>query len=804
MTAREALRGHWPEYLMEAAGLGAFMLSACTFAVLLEHPASPLYSALPYPSARRAIGGLAIGLTAIAIIYSPWGRRSGAHLNPAVTLAFWRLGRVPRHDAIFYVAAQFIGGAAGVLGAWAVFGERLAHPATRFAITMPGPAGVAVAFIAEAIISFVLITVVLHVSSSRFERFTALCAGALIALYILLEAPFSGMSMNPARSLASAIAAGDLRALWIYFVAPPLAMFIAASLYARRKAAGCAKLFHARDQRCIFCEQRPRRADRRRIVVLGGGFGGVYVAHRLEQLFGGKGDYEIVLVSKENYFVFQPMLPEVISGSIGLTDLVCPLRRLLPMTEVHVREVESVDLERRVVVTAPGFQPHAHEIPFDHLVLALGNVTDFRGLHGLPEHAFPFKNLQDALDLRNHVIRALDEAAIEAHDMRLRKQLLTFVVAGGGFSGVEVVAELNDMVRHVITHYPSIDPSEIRVTLVHSQDRILPEVDEKLALYAQDLLRKRGVEILLDTKLAAASGEEAVLADGRRIPTRTLVSTVPSFPHPLIEKLRLPKARGGRIQVSSELEVAGVSGVWALGDCAAVPAPDGTTSPPTAQHAIRQGNTVADNIVATIRGQRRRGFSFAGLGKMGALGRRSAVADVLGVKVSGPLAWFLWRTVYLMKLPGWGRRLKVAASWTFDLFLDPDLVLFRFAPRSAMLREHFEPGQEVFHQGDVGDRIYSIVSGAAEIVQETNGRETVLARLVAGHVFGDAAAIDGRSRSASIRCVEPMDVWSLPKRDLELLSSAIPEVRRTLQGLRDQRAPRTPDATASSDRSGVA
>jgi NADH:quinone reductase (non-electrogenic) len=788
MTPREALRQHWPEYLMEAAGLGIFMVSACAFAVLLGNPASPFHAALANPIARRAVGGVAMGLTAIAIIYSPWGRRSGAHLNPAVTLAFWRLGRVPRHDAIFYALAQALGGIAGVLLAGAVLGPLLAHPGAHFAVTAPGMKGIAAAFVAELIISFALITVVLHVSASRLERYTGLFAGALVALYILVEEPFSGMSMNPARSLASALVSGDSHALWIYFVAPPLAMIAAASLFARRKAAGCAKIFHARDQRCIFCAQRPAPAQQKRIVVLGGGFGGVYVAQRLEQLFGGKGDYRIVLVSKENYFVFQPMLPEVISGSIGLTDLVSPLRRLLPLTEVHVREVESVDVDRRIVVTAPGFQPHAHEIPFDHLVIALGNVTDFRGLRGLPEHALPFKNLQDALDLRNHVIRALDEAAIEKHDMRLRKQLLSFVVAGGGFSGVEVVAELNDFVRGVARNYPSIDPSEIRVALVHSQDRILPEMDERLGLFAQRILKKRGVEILLNTRLSAASGEEAVLADGTHIPTRTLVSTVPSFPHPLIDGLKLPKARGGRIQVTNEMEVVGVPGVWSLGDCAAVPAPDGSVSPPTAQHAIRQARTLADNIVARIRGERRRTFSFSGLGKLGALGRRSAVAEVFGVKISGAVAWFLWRTIYLMKLPGWGRRLKVAASWTFDLFLDPDLVLFRFSPRSAMLREHFEPGQEVFHQGDLGDRIYSIVSGTAEVVQEANGRENVLARLGAGDVFGEIALLDRTNRSASIRCVEPMDVWSLPKRDLELLSMGIPEVRRSLEKLRDQRA----------------
>jgi NADH:quinone reductase (non-electrogenic) len=234
--------------------------------------------------------------------------------------------------------------------------------------------------------------------------------------------------------------------------------------------------------------------------------------------------------------------------------------------------------------------------------------------------------------------------------------------------------------------------------------------------------------------------------------------------------------------------VPGAPGVWGLGDCAAVPAPDGSVSPPTAQHAIRQAHTLADNIVATIRGGKRRKFAFGGLGKMGALGRRCAVAEVFGVKISGAPAWFLWRSIYLMKLPGWGRRLKVAASWTFDLFLDPELVLFRFSPRSTMMREHFEPGQEVFRQGDLGDRIYSIVAGAADVVQETNGRESVLARLGPGDIFGEIALLDRTTRGASIRCVEPLDVWSLPKRDLELLSAGMPELRRSLEKLRDQRA----------------
>src|SRR5262249_6850573 len=245
---------------------------------------------------------------------------------------------------------------------------------------------------------------------------------------------------------------------------------------------------------------------RKRIVILGAGFGGGYRGKGLEKGLGPKDDYEIILVNKENYFVFQPMLPEVISGSIGLLDTVSPLRRLLPRADIHVREVESIDLKNRTITTGAGFRPHSHTIEYDHLVLAVGNVTDFRGLRGLPEHAFPFKNLSDALHLRNHVIRALEEASIEEDDMQLRRELLTFVIAGGGFSGVEVVAELNDFVREVARNYTRVPPSDLRVILLHSGDRILPEMTERLALFAQELLKKRGVEIRLNCRLEAATG----------------------------------------------------------------------------------------------------------------------------------------------------------------------------------------------------------------------------------------------------------------------------------------------------------
>lgn len=530
-------------------------------------------------------------------------------------------------------------------------------------------------------------------------------------------------------------------------------------------------------------------SERKRIVILGGGFGGVYTAKYLEKALGRRDDFEIILINKENYFVFQPMLPEVISGSIGLLDPVNPIRRLLPKTTVHVREIEAVDLNKREVVVSPGFLPHSHRIPFDYLVVAMGNVTDFRGLRGLPEHAIPFKNLADALYLRNHVIRALEEAAIEHEDPVLRKQLLTFVVAGGGFSGVEVVAEVNDFVREVAKNYRGLDPSEIKVVLLHSQSRILPEVSEDLALFAQKILTKRGVELRLNTRLEAATGEEAIIAGGERIPSRTLVSTVPSSPHPIIENLDLPKGKNARLIANKFLEVEGADRIYALGDCAMVPDP-GTDGfcPPTAQHAIRQGKTIAINIVAAIRGGDKRAFDFKGLGKMGSLGRRSAVAEIMGLKVSGFLAWWLWRTIYLMKMPGWSRRLKVASSWTLDLILPAELVELKLHRSAGITQEHFEPGETIFRQGDLGDRIYMVISGKAEAVREGIDEEIVLAQINAGEFFGEMALLQQCARTATVRCLEPMDTLSLPKREFEMLTSYLPQLRESLTQVMDARS----------------
>jgi aquaporin Z len=266
-----ANRSHWPEYLIEALALGTFMLVACAAGTLLGHPTSPVYRALGGGVAQRVVMGLCMGLTAVAIIYSPWGRRSGAHMNPALTLTFLRLGKVARRDALAYVAAQFTGGVLGVLAAHRLIGAALGDPAVHFVVTRPGPGGVVYAFAGEVLITFVLLSVVLRAqASARWSRFTGVFAGVLVAAYITLESPVSGMSMNPARSFGSAFAAGDWTALWLYFVAPPLGMLLAAQLYVARRgvrAVACPKMAHA--EPCLFCEHAAREAARETAGTIG-------------------------------------------------------------------------------------------------------------------------------------------------------------------------------------------------------------------------------------------------------------------------------------------------------------------------------------------------------------------------------------------------------------------------------------------------------------------------------------------------------------------------------------------------------
>lgn len=528
---------------------------------------------------------------------------------------------------------------------------------------------------------------------------------------------------------------------------------------------------------------------RPRLLILGGGFGGAYTAMHLERRLtprsgrGGDAGPAIALVSQENYLVFQPLIPEVVSSSIGILDTIAPLRRLCPRTRLYTRSVQRIDLAARTVTLEPGFNPRPLVLEYDHLVIALGNVTGLAGLPGGPQHVLPFKSLGDALHLRNHVIHALEEAAIEP-DIEIRKELTTFVVAGGGFSGVEIAAELNDFVREVVEDYRDIDPRDVRVLLLHSRDRILPELSEQLGRFAERVLRKRGVDIRLGCRLAGATGTAAILNTGERVPTRTIVSTVPSVPHPLVAGLPIARERD-RIVVDDTLGVPGMPGVWAVGDCAAVRDPKTRELvPTTAQHAIREAECIADNIAAALEGRPARTFGFSGLGQLASLGRHSAVAQVFGVKLSGLLAWFLWRTIYLLKLPGLDRKLRVATDWTLDLLLRQDIVQLKTERTQAIGYEHFAAGEIVVRQGDLGDKLYIVKAGEVEVLKTREGGvEERVATLKAGEYFGEMALLTGAQRTATVRSLTPLDVMVVGREDFLALIASFPELKAIFEEL---------------------
>jgi NADH dehydrogenase len=524
---------------------------------------------------------------------------------------------------------------------------------------------------------------------------------------------------------------------------------------------------------------------KKRILILGGGFAGMYTAKHLERILKPE-EAEISLVNQENYSVYQPMLAEVIAGSINLSDVVSPIRRICPRSQLIMREVEAIDLTNKVVVVSPGFRPRRLELAYDFLVIALGNVSNFYGMPGVVENALSFRNLADALALRNHLIRVLEEADMET-DAELRRKLLTFVVSGGGFSGVEVVAELNDFVHSVKRNYSRIRDEEVRCVLVHSQNRILPEMTEKLALFAQRILAKRGVEFVLGDRLVGASSEKAILKSGKEIPTKTLISTVPAAIAPVLQKLDCAKERD-RLLVNGNLELTGHEGaVWALGDCTSARTKSGNPVPPTAQHAIREAETVARNIAATIRGRPQSVFAFEGLGKLASLGHYSAIADIMGIHVSGFPAWFLWRTIYLMKMPGLAQKVRIAVGWATALVLPPDSVQLKTLGESSVQRQHFKAGETVFNQGDFGDYVYVIEKGTCEVVRENEGVFQHVADLGGGDYFGEMAVLGDVSRNATIRATTSLDVLLIPKNDFNLLKTAVPAFGDVFQELAKQR-----------------
>jgi NADH:ubiquinone reductase (H+-translocating) len=434
-------------------------------------------------------------------------------------------------------------------------------------------------------------------------------------------------------------------------------------------------------------EATPDRQGERentRIVILGGGFAGMHTAECLEQEIRTSPDMSLTLISETNALLFTPMLAEVAGSSLEPTHISTPLRSSLHRTEFIRGKVERVDLEtRRIFLATDAVSGETHtqrEVPYDHLVFALGAVSNYLGMSNLEKHSFNFKSLLDAIRIRNHVIEMFERADRE-DDPAERRALLTFVIAGGGFAGAELAGALNDYGRGILADYPKLRKEEFSVVLVHARDRILPELSESLARYAQERMEARGVIFRLNTRLTDAGPGVVTLSDGE-IRAQTLVWTAGTAPNPLVQSLPLEKDKRRALVVDRSLALPGKPGLWALGDCAAVvDAKTGKPCPPTAQFALREAQVLAKNIRAQIEGKPLREFHFDSLGALCVVGHQTACAELTvpfarskSMRFSGLLAWLMWRGIYLSKLPGIERKIRVLTDWAVELFFPRDIV----------------------------------------------------------------------------------------------------------------------------------
>lgn len=408
------------------------------------------------------------------------------------------------------------------------------------------------------------------------------------------------------------------------------------------------------------------------VVILGGGFAGVTTAEHLEKQFRADPAMSFTLISETNSWLFTPMLVEVATSGLEPTHITTPLRTILKRTRVLRRRVTSIDLEcRHVRLNGEGPQTGLH---YDHVVLALGSVSNYSGNAAIAENAFEFKTLLDAMRIRNHVIDVFERAEAEP-DPERRRALLTFVVAGGGFSGAELAGGLNDFARGMTADYISLTTDELRIILVHSRDRILPELSESLADYAMQRMQERGVTFKLNARVTDAEAGSVTLSSGETIGTETFIWTAGAAPSPILQELPVRHNDRGAVLVDRTLALPGYENVWALGDGASIPdTKPGKTCPPTAQAATRQAAFLAKNIRASLLGRRLKPFRFQSLGSLCVVGHHTACAEMLGLKFSGLFAWLLWRGIYLSKLPGMERKVRVFTDWTLELFFPRDIV----------------------------------------------------------------------------------------------------------------------------------
>lgn len=522
------------------------------------------------------------------------------------------------------------------------------------------------------------------------------------------------------------------------------------------------------------------------VAILGGGFAGVYCARELVKHPAykcRKGEKaKVGLIAAENHMVFQPMLAEVVGGSLSPRHVVNPIRRLVKDADVYRGEVETIDLDAKTMVVNGGDFVGSITFTFNHLVLALGAVVDLSRIPGMAEHAFLMRNVGDAMKLRAAIINRMEEANLEP-DPAVQKRMLTFVVVGGGYSGVETAGQILDLVLEVQKEYEYIRREDIRVALVHSGEHLLPTLTPKLGDYCRDRLMERGVTMLMPHRVKAVTANKVFLSDGAVLSTNMVVCTVGNGPHPvivdLIQRYGLEGPRG-RLQTDEFCQVAGRPGVWAAGDCAGVPMPGkpGEQSPATAQFAMRQGALLAKNLAANAEGKPLTPFTFKGLGELAAIGHRKAVADIMGMQFHGFLAWWMWRTIYLAKLPGIERKVRVMMEWTLELVFPRDINMISPRYTRSLEEIHLEPGDPVFNAGEPAFSFYMVKAGGVEISDRDGHRVKFCGP---GEHFGERALLGDGLWRFNGRAVEPTTLMSISGNVFKQLVSGSGSFERMLK-----------------------
>ncbi len=515
------------------------------------------------------------------------------------------------------------------------------------------------------------------------------------------------------------------------------------------------------------------------ICSLGGGFAGLYAARNLQRLMGKKAAIEVV--NRENYFVFQPLLPEVAGGAISAVNAVSPLRFLTREIFIRKAEVDSINPEAQTVTVFQGVQRRPTVLEYDHLIIALGSGSDLTRTPGLSEHAFTMKTLSDARRLRAHVIERLEHADITRLP-EVKKGALTFTVIGGGFSGIETVGEIKELIDRSLRYYPNINASEIRVVVLEFADRILNEMPESLAAYAQNKLNQRGIEVQLGVGVAEATGTQLVTTTGEVIDTRTIVATIGNTPAPVVAKMPLTLEQG-RILVRRDFRADGFENIWAIGDCALIPMTDTASAredfaPPTAQFAVREAKHLAQNVVAALQNQNLKKFHYSSKGSLASLGAGRGVAEVYGIKLTGRLAWLLWRVYYISFLPGMQTRISVLWNWLMDGFSPRSVVQINSEKPQDARYVLYRAGDRIYENGARSDGFYTIASGSVEItgIDPETGEETSRV-LIAGDHFGERLLIGATRRIATAVAIEDTKVLVLTRDEFLKLAEGLPFFR---------------------------